>query len=480
MSKDDLRRRLKRLTGDRPKAEPAGRPVEPSNTADPEAPAVEAVRDVASAKERLRRLLQAKGRGLEFADAVRRMETPSHRRDQLRNASTNLEELVDGEWRETPHGRVFVVERHFPLNEYHAGEVLGGLLEVDEAVLELVEGCRPPGFSFRRAVFLDTETTGLAGGTGTLPFLVGVGRFTVEGYRFRQFFVDDPAAERGQLELLGEWLADCGGLVTYNGRCFDWPLLRDRYLLAGLRPDFLRSEPSHVDLLMWVRRLWRHRLPSCSLGETERGVLGFERTDDVPGAEIPALYFAYLRGAPVGERLARVFYHNEQDILSLPVLAARALRLVERPLERFEDPAELYSLGRLANLGHRRDELWETALSCGLDGELGARTALELSLHYKRRQDFDRARPLWERLRRGTYDRRPYEEEAKYLEHRAREYAAAAELIEEALGRARRVLTDPEARRRDLESLGHRLDRLRRRLAGLPIRHVGEADEPAN
>lgn len=426
------------------------------------------VKDVASAKERLRRLLAAKGRGLEFAEAVKRLDAPP-RPAPRRAERLDLDAVVDGDWRETAHGHVFVVEHLHPLDEGHAGVSLGDLLDCGTAGLAGLESRCPADFDFSRAVFLDTETTGLAGGTGTLPFLVGVGRFTAAGYLLRQLFIDSPAAERGQLDLLAEWLDDCSGLVTYNGRAFDWPLLRTRYLLNGLRPSFIERTPDHVDLLAWARRLWRHRLPSCSLAEVERGVLAVERHGDIPGAEIPALYFAYLRGAPVTERLGRIFYHNEQDICSLPVLAARALRLAAEPLQHYQCPTELFGLGLLDYYTDVRSELWEAALAEGLEDELRRRACWELSLHYKRAADFERARPLWAELRRGPYDARPYEEEAKFLEHRVGRYAEAAELVEEALGRARRVLTDPVRRERDLARLEHRRERLRRRLAGRDV-----------
>ncbi len=432
-------------------------------TGKPEAPPeVEVVRDAESVRERLRRLLASKGRRLPPED--RRPAEPVRR-----SVRAPLEELVDGVWENTPFGRVFIVERRLPAGERHAGSPLDAVLAHPPENLALVEGEPPAGFAFSGAVFLDTETTGLAGGTGTFPFLVGLGRFEGDEYVLRQFFLDDPGAERGLLNILADTISGSSGLVTYNGKAFDWPLVRTRFLLNRIRPEFLDLEPPHVDLLTWARRLWKPRLGSCSLADVERGVMGLERTDDVPGAEIPALYFAYLRGASVGERMARVFYHNEVDIKSLAVLAARALHLAENPLERYEDPAELYACCRLPRMSDRRGELLSAAIAVGLPEEMDRRARWELSLHHKRRAEFPEARALWEGLRRGPYDPRPYEEEAKFLEHRARDFTAAKGLVEEALQRCGRVVTDPYARARQRGALLYRLERLERKLAGQPV-----------
>jgi uncharacterized protein YprB with RNaseH-like and TPR domain len=442
---EDLHSRLSRLTAGGEKT-----------------PEVEVARDADSVRERLRRLLASKGRSMPPEDRLR--VEPVRRLSPV-----PIEELVDGSWERTPFGRVFVVERRIPAAECHGKEPLGSVLGFAPDQLTLVEGGPLPGFDFSGAVFLDTETTGLAGGTGTFPFLVGLGRFEGDSYVLRQLFLDDPAAERGLLSILADLLTGASGLVTYNGKAFDWPLVRTRFLLNRLLPDFLSGEPPHVDLLFWARRLWKLRLGACALGDVERGVMGLERTDDVPGAEIPALYFAYLRGAPVGERMARVFYHNEFDVKSLAVLAARALRLVEDPLERYEDPTELFACCLLPRLADRRGELLSAAVNVGLPPEVERRARWELSLYHKRRGEFAEARAFWDKLREGPYDVRPYEEEAKFLEHRARDFAAARCVVQEALQRCGRVITDPYVRARQRGALTYRLRRLERKMAGLEV-----------
>ena len=442
---DDLRARLSRLTG---KAKDVSK--------------IEVARDAESVKERLKRLLAKKGRPLPTEDSLR--VEPVQRLSRV-----PIEELVDGVWEKTPFGAVFVVEHRISATECHGDDPLSTVLNFPPERLALIEGEVPAGFDFSSAVFLDTETTGLAGGTGTLPFLVGLGRFEGDSYVLRQLFLDNPAAERGLLHILAELLERSSGLVTYNGKAFDWPLVRTRFLLNRIRPAFLSDEPPHIDLLTWSRRLWKLRLGSCTLGDVERGVMGLERIDDIPGAEIPSLYLAYLRGAPVGERMARVFYHNEFDIKSLAVLAARALRLASNPLERYEDPAELYACCRLPQLADRRGELLRTAISVGLPAEIECRARWDLSIHHKRRGEFTEARALWDKLRQGPYDIHPYEEEAKYLEHRIKDFSAAKVMVEEALQRCGRVITDPYTRARQRGALLYRLKRLERKLAGRTV-----------
>ncbi len=166
--------------------------------------------------------------------------------------------------------------------------------------------------------FLDTETTGLSGGTGTYAFLVGVARFEDEGLHLAQFFMRDPSEEPGLLAALEEFLAPCQALVTFNGKAFDAPLLLTRYLCHGWQPPF--QGLAHVDLLHLARRLWRDRLPSRTLTMLEAHILGAGRSEeDIPGWLIPEMYFTYLQtGDPTP--LKSVFYHNAMDVISLVAL----------------------------------------------------------------------------------------------------------------------------------------------------------------
>jgi uncharacterized protein YprB with RNaseH-like and TPR domain len=205
-------------------------------------------------------------------------------------------------------------------------------------------------------LFLDTETTGLVGGAGTMIFLLGFARIEGEALVFRQLFLADPAAEPAFWQAFLGLTAGVQGLVTFNGRGFDLPLIEMRLNRYGLRWGGL--DAPHWDLLPTARRLWRRRLPSRALMALEEAVLGLERSpDDVPGAEIPSRYWAYLQRRDP-DLLEGVFLHNRQDVLSMVTLAARLAHLFENP-ER--DPAvqgwDWVQLGRW----YQESGRWEAA-----------------------------------------------------------------------------------------------------------------------
>ena len=163
----------------------------------------------------------------------------------------------------------------------------------------------------------DTETTGLAGGTGTRAFMIGAADWQPGGLRLRQLTITTMAAETGMLRRFAQWLAPDTVLVSYNGKCYDAPLLNTRYRLARL-PSPLPGRP-HLDLLHPSRRRWKGRWENCRLGTIERQVLGVVREDDLPGSEAPRAWLDYLRGGSARD-LRRVADHNAQDLRSLAAL----------------------------------------------------------------------------------------------------------------------------------------------------------------
>ena len=182
------------------------------------------------------------------------------------------------------------------------------------------------GLDYRQALFLDTETTGLAGGTGTVAFLIGLGWFEGDGFVTRQLFARDYAEERATLLDLPALLRERRFLVSFNGKAFDANLLAARFIMNRL-PDPLAGLP-HLDLLHPARRLLSHRLSDRRLGALEAAILGFEREGDIPGSEIPQRYFDWLRRRD-GRLMADVFEHNRLDILSLAALAAHLTELID-------------------------------------------------------------------------------------------------------------------------------------------------------
>ena len=203
----------------------------------------------------------------------------------------------------------------------------------------------------REILFLDTETTGLAGGTGTLAFLVGVAWWQVNTFRTRQYFLAGPRQEAAMLKELSRLGEDFRVLMTFNGASFDLPLLRTRYVLNRLRPSLIGLQS--WDLLVPARRLWGRTLTDCRQQTLETGICGLERSsDDIAGNLIPAAWFDFLREGRA-EPLERVLYHNQQDLIGMATLFQHILQVAR---ERISDPGggdelswqEAWSLGRIS------------------------------------------------------------------------------------------------------------------------------------
>nr|WP_205954235.1 ribonuclease H-like domain-containing protein [Pseudoxanthomonas winnipegensis] len=180
----------------------------------------------------------------------------------------------------------------------------------------------------RDLLFFDTETTGLAGGTGTRAFMIGAADWHVdahggEGLRVRQLMISTMAAEAPMLLAFAGWLSPTTVLSSYNGRCYDAPLLKTRYRLARMAEPL--SALDHVDLLFPTRRRYRGTWENCRLATIERQLLRIVRQDDLPGAEAPAAWLSFLRGGSAGN-LRRVAEHNHQDVVTLAQLFQRLVQ----------------------------------------------------------------------------------------------------------------------------------------------------------
>ncbi|WP_425608066.1 ribonuclease H-like domain-containing protein [Pseudoxanthomonas winnipegensis] len=180
----------------------------------------------------------------------------------------------------------------------------------------------------RDLLFFDTETTGLAGGTGTRAFMIGAADWHVdadggEGLRVRQLMISTMAAEAPMLRAFAGWLSPTTVLSSYNGRCYDAPLLKTRYRLARMAEPL--SALDHVDLLFPTRRRYRGTWENCRLATIERQLLRIVRQDDLPGAEAPAAWLSFLRGGSAGN-LRRVAEHNRQDVVTLAQLFQRLVQ----------------------------------------------------------------------------------------------------------------------------------------------------------
>lgn len=313
-----------------------------------------------------------------------------------------IETLIDGEVIETDYGPAFVhLERYAP-DHIHGKYALGAALTQSKTVAaELADlpasTDEGEGLDLRRAAFIDTETTGLAGGTGTLAFLVGVGTFDEDdSFVVRQYFLRSPDEEPAMLLHLAETLEPCDAIVSFNGRGFDLPLLHTRFTLAHLRPRILAAP--HLDLLTPARRLWRGRLESCSLSSLEYHVLDVRRDQaDISGALIPGLYFDYLRTGDARE-MPRVLYHNACDILSLVTLSTQLIQLFDRAQPTRRNAGDLYALGKWQadHDQHDQAEIYlQQAIELADDAETHHAAALRLATLYKQLERRTDAVPLW-------------------------------------------------------------------------------------
>lgn len=245
-----------------------------------------------------------------LARAQTRNGRPPGRRRQARVGTTTLAECLGG--RVVAEGLV-EVRTSVPLDAPCGRQPLAGLTE---RLPGLPDGAH---LHPRQAVFLDTETTGLAGGTGTVVFMAGAGRVEEEALVVRQWVLAGFAGEAALMEQLAAFLGRAASVVTYNGKSFDVPLLKARARLAGVALELERL--AHLDLLHPTRRAFRHQWPDCRLQTAEQRLLGRERPDDLPGAEAPGAWLALIRRGET-ERVHGVLEHNANDIVALAALWA--------------------------------------------------------------------------------------------------------------------------------------------------------------
>ncbi len=338
-------------------------------------------------------------------------------------------------------GEHFQLDKLFASNRQHGSADIGALNELPCNLLDAlgekeIAECEPT-----RWAFLDTETTGLAGGSGTYAFLIGVGQITKLGFFVRQYFMREYAEERSVLLALEEDLRQFDVLITYNGKSYDQPLLETRYRMNRHMPPFSRL--GHLDLLHGARRLWKLRLENCRLMQLEQAVLGVEREGDLPGELIPYVYFEYLRS---GEalRLMPVFHHNAMDILTLACLTAivpAAFRTTDsQALARVgvRRGAELAGIGRwlrAAGEFEKALELFKRAVDAGLPDRHLFRTLWDLACLEKRLGRPNEALRTFIELAgcRNEFRVPALEELAKFYEHEERNYTLALDFTQQAL-----------------------------------------------
>jgi uncharacterized protein YprB with RNaseH-like and TPR domain len=379
-------------------------------------------------------------------------------------------------------GACVIVERRYPADRTHGRQSIGACAPTASAPIRLFDPRLAAADDWwRRVVFFDIETSGLSGGAGTLAFLVGCGWFTEDGFVVRQFFLAGPSGEGPMLEALARVFDEASLVVTYNGRTFDVPLMETRW--AFHRREAPTADLPHFDMLPPARRLWARRdraasldeAGGCSLTAIERRVLRFHRGADVPGFEIPARYFHFLRyGDPAV--IEGVLEHNRHDLVSLAAVMARAMWLAREGPEACGDATELVGLGRLyvqAGDVALAERAFRLAASAG-DSEERSHALARLAELLSQQRRHDEAAAAWHSVlaegrrapdRQPALRRRAAEALAIHHEHRARDLRSAHRYASTLNG---------GGSRRQQQDFERRLARLRRKMrdagGGRPLR----------
>lgn len=377
--------------------------------------------------------------------------------------------LPGGKLVETADGECFVLDQVYPLSYQHGNGRLADLLTFSPQQASLItRDERFADLAFRDFLFVDTETTGLAG-AGTLAFMVGVAFFESnptsdsDAFVVRQYFLRDHGDEPAMLLLLDELLQQKKGLISFNGRSFDIPLLDGRFLMNRLFSELV--DLPHFDLLHPARRLWRNRLGSCALGALEPNLLGIERThEDVPGWLIPSLYNDYLRSGDARE-LVRVFYHNRLDMISMVTLATEIMRQFAQA--KAEDhPIDLLSLGKWQvdiGLAEEAEQTLRWATAGKMPLELYHKALHQLGSLLKRNGRRDEAVVYWQQIAATTFNEvDAHIELAKHYEWQHQDINEALLWTNRALGLVRSWRNQQQAQL-VIANLEHRLARLQRK-----------------
>jgi uncharacterized protein YprB with RNaseH-like and TPR domain len=317
-------------------------------------------------------------------------------------------------------------------------------------------------------LFLDTETTGLSGGSGTYPFLVGIAWWEDGGLEIEQLLMREYSEERSLLFALRERIAEHPVVVTFNGKSFDWPLLETRYRMT--RKISAPTPRAHLDFLHPARHLWRLRLDSLRLSELERHVLGWDRGADLLSGLIPQIYFDYLRGGPP-ERLVPVLNHNQLDLRGLAALSSRILSLLSDVENLGQDGLELFGVSRICEKrgeDTRARSLYEKSIASFLPAETDRIARRSLARLAKRQGDFELACELWkDALGNSRHGYEAYEQLAIYYERKARDPEQALEIVKQALDELRRAIRvgdiAPGPYREIKARFDHRMERLGRK-----------------
>ena len=312
----------------------------------------------------------------------------------------------------------------------------------------------------QKVLFFDSETTGLAGGTGTIPFMLGFGFFSEQVFQVKIFLLQDLDKEGEFLAAVDDFLraGNFSATVTFNGKAFDFPLLETRYILQRRRFPLL--ELPHLDFLFPARTLWKNTFDSRKLGYLGEMLLGISRSDDIEASSIPALYFNFLRNQDFSS-IEPVIEHNAMDLVGLAAVVLLGARyLVDYSLTA--DEGEILGLGLLcerAGLLEKAEAFYQIVKDVSGRAAVQERAVRRLSILLKKKKLYREALKLWEILSVGN-DLQAYREISVHYEHRERNYYQAVEIVEKALVNVRLSPSQQQEMEKRLQRLRQKISKL--------------------
>ncbi len=343
----------------------------------------------------------------------------------LRSKETDAS-AVQGEIVNTPYGGYILRSKAFPLTFDHGADLHQFLRFNARDWMLLGKNRVLQELTPHNIVVVDTETTGLAGGTGTLAFMIGIGEIEGDNIVIRQYFMRDFSDEPAVLQAISKHIGDKIAVISYNGKAYDFSVLRSRYILN--RKPYQFEKHLHLDFLHTARRLWKGLVGQCTLQNLELNILRLQRRDDIPGWEIPQLYFDYLKSGDLSTMLS-IFQHNCIDILSLFSLLIRARDCFMPGTDVY--PVYQGVIKTLHELGlYRKADFVFDRILAQAPGHTRAELYYEKSMNLKKIGNLSRAVEIWNQLLdEQKTDPRVYTELAKYYEHKNRDIDKALQMV---------------------------------------------------
>lgn len=345
----------------------------------------------------------------------------------------SIDRVIKGEWFESRGEKVFIVKETYPYGFAH-GNVIFEKDLLFGSMAQFWNIDQLAAMDLKDFLFLDTETSGLSLGSGTIIFLFGCCFFSDNGLEVIQVFLEDPASELIFLAKIDELVQNHKCLVSYNGKSFDIPMLRARMVLNRLPYNTL-AKP-HLDLLHFARSLWKLRLESRKLSDIENDILAFKRSDDeVPGWLVPQMYQDYLSTGD-SSPLEGVFYHNRNDVVSLAALFSYITRLVsdKNALEsaNFLDIISIGSLYKKSGNFKLSEDFYQHGMRRTDPSDLDNRILRDFAQTLKKQNKWFEAVELW-KVAAKKDDPTSCVELAKYFEHREIDPISALNWVETAI-----------------------------------------------